>query len=82
MQFTSPLTSMTSGVYMHSYVRGGPANCRLQLFYPFCLHLQPNFWGKSTSTKNDENLQSTTQNTINIQLPKNIIKTCSEVNNH
>ena len=63
-----PLTKQTptkKGGYI-----GGPANCILQLFYPFCLHLKHIFWAESTSTQNYGNLQSTTQNTKILQLQK------------
>ena len=39
----------------------------VQLFYPFSLHLQPNFKRKSTSTKDVENLKSTTKNAVYLQ---------------
>ena len=53
----------TCSLIMHLYM----AKCRLQFFYPFSLHLQSNFKGKSTSTRNGENLQSTTENVYYIQ---------------
>ena len=47
--------------------QGGPAKCRLQLFCPFSLHLQPDFKEKSTSTKNCENQQSTINENFNFE---------------
>jgi hypothetical protein len=67
---TQPSLAGTGAELGKKVIIGGSTKTLIPTLYPVCLHQQSNFQIKSTSTIINENQQSTTQNSKNLQLQK------------